>query len=1056
MSHGKFALSLWLIWLWQLTVANSPALAFQEVTLNQQLYDSFLAAQRQDAAIHDLYALSSDHVWAVGDRGLILKSDDGGRSWKSQESGVTCPLRGIYFVDSQRGWAVGYQVQPFSHRSCGVILATSDGGKKWQLLSQPFLPALFGITKTESGNLLSWGSWSTHLSSSVFESMDGGLTWAPAPNVSQEYRKLIPLQSGWFGIDRTDSLWHWELHAQQRLVIPDGDRIVDIAKANDAMVAIGQSGEGYRLATGTLQPTAAKIKLEESAIGLSAVAGFSDRMWLANSAGDAVYRTLDNGDTWQKIATGFSLPIRKLVFLDGNRGWAIGELGNILATRDGGESWWIQRPGGSRVGALFLAEEATYIPWGAIAYCATELKRITTLVVFEEDSRATYNRSVWRQRVEAAAAAVGVSQVVFQQKPSIQTDSSGVANPTPIHHGEVERYYQGLLNIYRPELVFVCNGGDKSKNSVKENILRASRTTESSRQEIRREPFRDRHDRLHKIYAISDVKIKSFELGGQQVLKQAGMLLSDVTHRATTLVDERLDLYNDTHLLLLYTDNPKEGVGNGLMDGFIASTEASREVDLSHQGSLQIVLGSAARRRSLDRLVASDQEIRDAIWNDAYRDVMATLTKDEIDFADIWLAERLHEQGRWQRWQVVAEAVIRRQPDCGAAELMWKQLLTVAGSAEVNHWRSESVHDNQLQTGSSMVVTAAAEDSDNPPASPFDTGANRRTGGTVPTETTSVLDSSALDKGQERVAQPNSQSSGLPTAALMAWIVQQLPMRHPVLVGEPDVLLSLASWYSRFPDNSPMAIEVQNGLSRLSQQTYLGNLQQAAQYELDQLQKRSSNKPANALVASLPDVGAKAGLRGLEGVTAGVAKERPLLDGKAEDSCWKETERLSLIPANAEAGVIATQIQFAYDAEWLFVLIECQGSETQSAAKPGEKRGYDSNLLGHDRFCLAFDLDRDRSSAFEFEVDQRGLTRDKCWQGISWNPRWFVAQHHGDRVWTSEIAIPVKAISDRPLSPGMQIGLQFHRIDPRGNTRSWPLATDRGGQTLESGILVFK
>jgi photosystem II stability/assembly factor-like uncharacterized protein len=64
----------------------------------------------------------SGDAWAVGDKGTILVTTDGGATWTPQVSGTTATLEGVSFSDSYDGWAVG---------KGGIILATTDGGTTW-------------------------------------------------------------------------------------------------------------------------------------------------------------------------------------------------------------------------------------------------------------------------------------------------------------------------------------------------------------------------------------------------------------------------------------------------------------------------------------------------------------------------------------------------------------------------------------------------------------------------------------------------------------------------------------------------------------------------------------------------------------------------------------------------------------------------------------------------------------------------------------------------------------------------------------------------------------
>lgn len=67
---------------------------------------------------------AGDRLVSVGERGLILLSDDSGRSWRQAKSvPVSVALTQVYFVSVKTGWAVGHS---------GVVLHSEDGGETWQ------------------------------------------------------------------------------------------------------------------------------------------------------------------------------------------------------------------------------------------------------------------------------------------------------------------------------------------------------------------------------------------------------------------------------------------------------------------------------------------------------------------------------------------------------------------------------------------------------------------------------------------------------------------------------------------------------------------------------------------------------------------------------------------------------------------------------------------------------------------------------------------------------------------------------------------------------------
>lgn len=71
-----------------------------------------------------LAAAQSGRRWfAVGERGIVVRSDDGGRHWTQVAAPVSVTLTALRFADAQHGIAVGHG---------GTVLVTDDGGEHWE------------------------------------------------------------------------------------------------------------------------------------------------------------------------------------------------------------------------------------------------------------------------------------------------------------------------------------------------------------------------------------------------------------------------------------------------------------------------------------------------------------------------------------------------------------------------------------------------------------------------------------------------------------------------------------------------------------------------------------------------------------------------------------------------------------------------------------------------------------------------------------------------------------------------------------------------------------
>ncbi len=111
----------------------------------------------------DIYAIG-DQVWISGFSGTLLHSTDFGRTFEKQKTGTTMALQGIFFVDPNHGWAVGWS---------GTILRTLDGGKKWEDIDSS--AATWSLTSVYFRNEKE--GWAAGFAGELLRSRDGGVTW---------------------------------------------------------------------------------------------------------------------------------------------------------------------------------------------------------------------------------------------------------------------------------------------------------------------------------------------------------------------------------------------------------------------------------------------------------------------------------------------------------------------------------------------------------------------------------------------------------------------------------------------------------------------------------------------------------------------------------------------------------------------------------------------------------------------------------------------------------------------------------------------------------------
>ena len=101
--------------------------------------------------------------WIGGHFGKIWHTEDGGRTWRLQDSHTTENIADIYFVDTKNGWAVGH---------AGLIIHTSDGGKEWIHQKSPFKYFWKAVYFKDKRH-----GWVAGEMGTVIATEDGGRTW---------------------------------------------------------------------------------------------------------------------------------------------------------------------------------------------------------------------------------------------------------------------------------------------------------------------------------------------------------------------------------------------------------------------------------------------------------------------------------------------------------------------------------------------------------------------------------------------------------------------------------------------------------------------------------------------------------------------------------------------------------------------------------------------------------------------------------------------------------------------------------------------------------------
>lgn len=102
--------------------ASLPSAAAPVAAVGEALDRPALVVRDPADAVLLAAAQAGPRVVVVGERGLVLASDDAGRRWQQVAAPTSVGLTAVRFADATHGWAVGHG---------GVVLATADGGRSW-------------------------------------------------------------------------------------------------------------------------------------------------------------------------------------------------------------------------------------------------------------------------------------------------------------------------------------------------------------------------------------------------------------------------------------------------------------------------------------------------------------------------------------------------------------------------------------------------------------------------------------------------------------------------------------------------------------------------------------------------------------------------------------------------------------------------------------------------------------------------------------------------------------------------------------------------------------
>jgi photosystem II stability/assembly factor-like uncharacterized protein len=262
-------------------------------------------------------AAAGQRLVAVGDRGIIVLSDDRGASWVQADFVPTqALLTGVCFLDAQHGVAVGHDE---------VALTTADAGRTWKRthFAPQALRPLLDVWCGTGGEVIAVGAYSAY-----FASADGGASWRElkftpraAPAAASRAGAVRPAATTASGAD-TEPGAGGGYHLNR--IVGAGAGRLYIAGEAGHLYASDDSGATWRTLASPY---------EGSFFGVLPLPGGA---LLAFGLRGHLFRSADAGVTWQPIETGTVAMLTGAAPLASDALAIVGLSGVVLVSQDGG------------------------------------------------------------------------------------------------------------------------------------------------------------------------------------------------------------------------------------------------------------------------------------------------------------------------------------------------------------------------------------------------------------------------------------------------------------------------------------------------------------------------------------------------------------------------------------------------------------------------------------------------------------------------------------------------------------------------------------------------
>lgn len=264
----------------------------------------------------DVYFLPANpqYGWICGFEGMVVRTVDGGQTWKGTTVLGAEHLESIQFLNQSVGYTSGTE---------GIFKST-DGGESWRNITPTLPPDLAAIT-------VFWGSY-------FIDENDGMLLGGGCGGTAQVFLRT---QDG-------GTTWTMFLGNESNSGMTDP-------------LILTKNGEGYACSSGIIwqtldggstwsvfsrtvgNPLDNKWQEEITKLGSSFLIPYAGQSCTGEGSGGGMYFSINNGLSWNTYSV--PDPLFGAFLIDQHTGWACGYNGGIYYTADAGNTWQLKNCG---------------------------------------------------------------------------------------------------------------------------------------------------------------------------------------------------------------------------------------------------------------------------------------------------------------------------------------------------------------------------------------------------------------------------------------------------------------------------------------------------------------------------------------------------------------------------------------------------------------------------------------------------------------------------------------------------------------------------------------